>query len=432
MNANALSSKHKVKSGPYFEFNHHDGADTLAVVFNGRNIRPPKFTFWKTFQSVHAHVIFLNCDIPNWFRDGVPGIAGGAPGVAAEIKKFQSETGARRLVTTGSSMGGYGALLYGALAGADEVLAFGVEPLLGVPGGKTEHTRNHLQFLYPDLTGFSKLPRTTVFYGGMDINDTLGAWLLWKRRRASLVSIQHAQHDTPDFLSRSTQLSECFYGLVNGNGIPGFDYGQGSGASDEVVRLLWKLNEYYVARDWKGVRRYLEKSIIDRSSPLLDHILAMSFYRLGDHRRARDQFTANLNSSRLFWETWLNLSASCLRLGMIEEAERYAVNAVKLRPIRSVAHSHLATVYRRLGRLKEAYEHCAWACKLNPGRTEYFSALAEVANLVRLPVLEPIALARSHKENSQLAIQLFADYELRSETAPSAAAQSASAGVLAV
>ena len=53
-----------VKSSTHFHFIECKGADTVTVIYAARNDNPPKFTFWKAWNELKSHVIFLNSDVP--------------------------------------------------------------------------------------------------------------------------------------------------------------------------------------------------------------------------------------------------------------------------------------------------------------------------------------------------------------------------------
>lgn len=403
-------NKNVVKENSHFQFIECENADTVTVVFAARNDRPPKFTFWKAANAMHSHVILLNSDVPEWYRAGIPGIPGGIRGTVKAITEFKSDVNASRLVMTGSSMGGYGALLYGSMAKADHVLAFGIEPILGVPGGKTDITRNHLQYMYPDLTSLA-LPPSTIYYGGMDINDILGAWLLRKRRSSEIVCIPEAQHDTPDFLARQGRLNSVFDDLITGKKIGTYDYAHGDAANDEIVGFLWKINNELVEKDWVAIRKKISQSEhLAANSSLLEYLYGIAHFRNQDFDNALKSLSALTAKTPGYWEAWMNLGAVNLKLGKIDEAIKSCCNAIKLRPHRSIAHIQLSHIYSKAGNNDLAFEHAEWACKLNYSRAEYFEALTKTAAIVNKPVISKEILAKEYNANVKDAQSKFSDY----------------------
>jgi tetratricopeptide (TPR) repeat protein len=403
-------NKSIVKESSHFQFIECEKADTVTVIFAARNDRPPKFTFWKAANAMNSHVILLNSDVPEWYRAGIPGISGGIRGAVKAISDFKNTVKANRLVMTGSSMGGYGALLYGSMAKADHILAFGIEPVLGIPGGKTDITRNYLQYMYPDLTNLP-LPPSTVYYGGMDINDILGAWLLRKRRSTEVICIPEAQHDTPDFLARNGLLTSVFDDLISGEKIKTYEYSQGDAANDEIVDFLWKINNQLVDKDWTTIRKKISQSEhLASTSPLLEYLYGIAHFRNQDFNNALKSLSALTNKIPGYWEAWMNLGAVNLKLGNIDDAILSCNNAIKLRPHRSIAHVQLSHIHSKAGNHDLAFEHAEWACKLNHSRPEYFEALAKAATLANRSVPDKAFFAIEYNANVKAAQNKFSDY----------------------
>jgi len=309
-------------------------------------------------------------------------------------------------------MGAYGALLFGSMAKADEVLAFGVEPILGVPGGKTEITRNHFQYIYPDLTNL-QIPPTTVYYGGMDINDIFGAWILRKRKQANIICIPESQHDTPDFLSRKKRLGTVFSDLVDGREISDFGYSSGDASNDNVVKFLWKINNSLVEKNWSAIGTLINsnQSLVEQS-PLIKYLQGISFFRGNDLKNALKTLEQLTIRTPGYWEAWMNLGAINLKLGNIDSAIKSSWNAIKLRPHRSIAHIQLSYVYAKAGMHELACDHAEWACKLNYSRPEYFDNLRKLAGLINRPVPDKVHLETNYASNVKIAQEKFADYNL--------------------
>lgn len=103
------------------------GAEAMVVLFAGFRGgfgRLPEFEFRKTVSGVRAHKLFFRDPSTFWYLRGVPGVGSSANDVAAHVRACRERWGAKRVVTVGNSSGGYAAILFGLLAGADEVHAF--------------------------------------------------------------------------------------------------------------------------------------------------------------------------------------------------------------------------------------------------------------------------------------------------------------------
>jgi hypothetical protein len=65
-------------------------------------------------------------DLTNaWYHRGVPGLGSHVDEVAASLRGLVRSIRPGRVLTIGQSMGGYGAIMFGMLAGADRIVSFG-------------------------------------------------------------------------------------------------------------------------------------------------------------------------------------------------------------------------------------------------------------------------------------------------------------------
>lgn len=408
-----MPNKQTIREGQHFSFQESPGAKTLAIVFSARNTRPPKFTFWKTFHKIQCHTIFFNSPVPEWYRCGIPDIPGGIRGAVKAIQDFAASVGATRIVTVGSSMGAYGAHLYGTMAGADHVLAFGFEPLLGVPGGKTEVTINEHQWQYPDISGV-RPKNLSVIYGQMDINDTLGAWLLHQRQEPHIISLPYAQHDTPDFLARDETFENLLLALISGAPIGQDMNSDGPHLDSDLCKFLWRLNGPLVSKNWRAVHDLIVRnSDLANESRMATYTWGLANFRLNQIDQSITKFRQVVETTPLYWEAWQNLSASLNKKGDFEGAEEAGINALRLRPHRSIIHRHLSQVYDRAGKADKALEHALWACRLNSSSDEYQAWLTTVAEKAATQMVENNNIwLESYDANVKLAHSKFGDYEV--------------------
>lgn len=101
-----------------------DGSPVVVAFFAGLGGGHPFFEFRRTAAAIRAHKVFLRDLEGHWYQDGLPGAGDDADELAAFLRGHCARLGASRLVTIGNSAGGYAAILFGILAGADEVHAF--------------------------------------------------------------------------------------------------------------------------------------------------------------------------------------------------------------------------------------------------------------------------------------------------------------------
>lgn len=114
----------------------------LVVAFGGFAMSVggiPPFEFFRTLNdAVPAKKLLLRDREQSWYHRGVDGFGDDIAGVEAAIRRIVEREQPRRLVTIGASAGGYAALLFGRLLGADEIQVFGPQTFIG-PGLRLRH-----------------------------------------------------------------------------------------------------------------------------------------------------------------------------------------------------------------------------------------------------------------------------------------------------
>ena len=100
--------------------------DVLLVSFSGLKRNPeklPGFSLRGTLAGLDVKKLYLRDLDKAWFLRGLFGVTGNVEQTVAFLRNEIVSLDARRVVFTGYSLGGFAALLYGALCGAHEVHA---------------------------------------------------------------------------------------------------------------------------------------------------------------------------------------------------------------------------------------------------------------------------------------------------------------------
>jgi hypothetical protein len=100
----------------------NSGATRLVVACSsyGDHGNPPGFEWVNLLTDQAVNLLWLRDPLQHWYLGGLPEI-GDLQASAEFVREFAQ---GQHVTITGSSMGGFGALLYGALIQADEVVAF--------------------------------------------------------------------------------------------------------------------------------------------------------------------------------------------------------------------------------------------------------------------------------------------------------------------
>ncbi len=103
------------------------GEDLLLISFAGVGLGMgvPYFEFLKLIGDLPVQRMFVRDLEKSWYQAGLRGLADDLDEATEVLRGLVAESGAKRVLTLGNSMGGYAAILFGALLEADMVLAFG-------------------------------------------------------------------------------------------------------------------------------------------------------------------------------------------------------------------------------------------------------------------------------------------------------------------
>jgi pimeloyl-ACP methyl ester carboxylesterase len=107
-------------------------SSTLLVAFGGINsmLGVPIFEFFKSTGGIDVKRLFVRDLRQAWYHCGIPGHGDTVEEVSASLSELAARHGVRRLVVAGNSAGGYAAMLFGTLLGADVVLGFAPQTVI--------------------------------------------------------------------------------------------------------------------------------------------------------------------------------------------------------------------------------------------------------------------------------------------------------------
>ena len=167
-----------IVDSPYVLAHQHPTSPHVVVAFSSVDTPTGKFGYSRTLRSVDASIVFLNCPDSRWYLDGVPGLGADPVEAAAALRKLVDRLRGPdgRVVVIGSSMGGYGAVVYGALAGVDFVFAASVEFILNIEGGTSIQRLKGRQPVFPAIRilAEAKVPML-ILYGERAFPDMVCA-----------------------------------------------------------------------------------------------------------------------------------------------------------------------------------------------------------------------------------------------------------------
>jgi pimeloyl-ACP methyl ester carboxylesterase len=107
-------------------------SSTLLIAFGGiyGGLGVPPFELFRATSAIPVKRLFVRDLEQAWYHRGLPGSGGTIEELAQTLRELVDGNGVKRLVLAGNSAGGYAALLFGTLLGADVALSFAPQTVI--------------------------------------------------------------------------------------------------------------------------------------------------------------------------------------------------------------------------------------------------------------------------------------------------------------
>ena len=182
----------------YTQFVAGDGS-LLWLIFSARNVPPGKFSMSNIFEAFPGDKLFFNSAANGWYLAE-------AKSIREVIERHRPNYD--RVISIGTSMGGYGALLFGSLCHADQIVAFAPNMLLGQ---KFTHSNYYVKDPPHDYRNLFVMPykrQPHVFWGVYDPGDALCVERVGSYVNCFRFWLVQSAHDTAGYLHRRAVLED--------------------------------------------------------------------------------------------------------------------------------------------------------------------------------------------------------------------------------
>lgn len=209
-------------------------SSTLLLAFGGMKgkLDIPPFEFFGLTGEMPIKRLFVRDLEQAWYHRGVRRHGATIPQVAADLERLLGNHRIERLVVVGTSAGGYAALLFGSLLGADRVLCFGPQTSidLDVLGAMDDHrwderigelrSAGDLDSAWTDLR--SALPKARVaetryelFFDDSYLPDRLHAERLDGIEGVQLRPVAGGEHEVARQMRKTGELERVLRGALD-------------------------------------------------------------------------------------------------------------------------------------------------------------------------------------------------------------------------
>jgi hypothetical protein len=357
----------------------------VVIAFSSVNTPRGRFKPYRIVaEAVDINIIFVN-DVDNrWYQHGIPGVDAVSKISAQKLVDYARGIGNGRVVTFGTSMGGFGAALFAALGGADGCLAFGLESVISMPGSRSSIYMPSNQTLpYPDLRlVMQELPVPTLLYASeSDEVDLINIVHLSKLPNVTAVSVVGMEHPGVQVFDLDQSIQRRITSFAAAGGTPeGFEKQGTVIQATDLIDGLW--SAYQAKMVVKDKKQWLQ-TISDVAAKWPDNAtvqlrLGEARYANSDGAGAESAWRAAISICPYQFESMVKLGGYLRRRKNFVEAKEMLMRAIKINPWSAFGYYGLGVLLADLGDLADAENHLRKAVFINRGNKDFRRSLADV------------------------------------------------------
>lgn len=309
------------------------GSKTVIVSFGAKGGGQGVFHFFKVLKPLRGFTKLLVRDpAGSWYNAGLPGVGDTVEDIAARIKQEVAALGGERIITSGPSMGGYAAILFGCMLGAERAIALAPQTLLD--RGQRHAPPAGVELQAPDLRPIIRdAPATKIdlVAGWDDPLDIFNAGRVAALPSVRILALRGGTHSFVEDLHREEKLIPLFTDLVLGV-TPEICEVDPSLDPEEERRIG---DTAYAAqrKDWEIVERAI-RPVAERNpdwaGPSFE--LGRALARMGDWASAEAPLASAVRVNPRWANAQLELGRCLMQLGRTDEGRTPARRAAMLEP----------------------------------------------------------------------------------------------------
>jgi len=325
----------------------HSGVP-LIIVFSSVNSNG--FSFFKTLKALPYAKLFIRDPEDCWFQRGITPEVNSPDRLAGHLRAMIAKLRPGRIITTGASMGGYAALLFGHLLRAQAVFAMSPQTIIdrGLPHTPAEDFTGAPYFDLAPLVRIQNRhrPATHVLFGADDLADVWNAGRLTRRAGDARYAIAGRDHLASNFVATNGDLVRALTALAEG----------------QPVELAAPLDD---------------RCETPRTQAILDRLVRSLFLEAPDLEP--ELWVERLKRLHPNWSVPFEASTSLARrLGDLSAASQAAGRAAALSPLSITLHTNHAELLTLLAREADAMRAFEACLEIRPG---HYAALCGLAIL---------------------------------------------------
>ncbi|AKP00204.1 Tetratricopeptide repeat protein (plasmid) [Marinovum algicola DG 898] len=360
----------------------HPGAKQFLILLSATGTKPGSFNLWKHADALPYHKLYLRVPINDWYQQGVPGLGADPEETYASIRRLIEGTGAEKVYTIGSSMGAYGALLFGHELDAS-VLAFSPEIVLDLPFSRSSKMiPGDVTRTVPDLRERLAAAERPVFIytGEMDPVDLYCAAMIRKLSNINIVTFRDDEHTVMRTLFHTERLIPTIRAFVEDQPLPSIMEKGNALNFAAYPRHFYRGWQYFQNKQDDIAEEEFQKAL--KAYPVsarVNFFMARILLRRGEAAKAREHAALAVAMTPNFIEHRF-LFAHCLRMtGAMDGAIYCHQKILEAWPDADQSHFDLGQMYLMQKQFDLAGKHFAEAVRLAPHNASYARKLEKLS-----------------------------------------------------
>lgn len=357
-----------------------------VIAFSSVNTVPGKFKPYKAIAKSESNMVFVNDFGNNWYLNGIEGFDDDFIEAAKKIVEVARHVGNGYVMTFGTSMGAYGAILYAAVGGADKCIAFGPEVILDLPGSRSaQHKNKQAKLSFSELSYYIENSDCAydVIVSESDEVDLINAMSLMNLNNVNVSTVRGTEHPGVQTFERELGIGNVIDACIKGAGLsaPGGRDGVVL-ENPELVKDLWISLNLKREKNHQACLDYLISLAYKHGESSLYVLrLGEAYYRNGMLEKAFEFLNFSVELDDFQYEAHNLLGVVLRKLKKYKEAEHHLKKAISITPMNPYPYHNLSLKYMEVGLLDLALVSCEKAVSLNKGSLGFLKTLNEIRSI---------------------------------------------------
>lgn len=354
-----------------------------VIAFSSVNTPRGRFKPYRIVaETPNVNIIFVNDCGNRWYQHGIPGVGDSAAEAAKQLALEARRIGNGRVITFGTSMGAFGAVLYAALGMADGCMVFGVESPLNLPASRSRlYMPPDLLLPFPALAPIleqSGVP-TLIYASETDEVDLVSLASLAHLSNVTAISIRGMDHPGVQIFDLDRSIQGRISTFAQQGTIPdGFSRQGWILQQSDLIARLWDAYQVKAAKERsKWLERAQSIAKLWPNSATAHLRLGEAHYANSDGPSAEAAWRTAISICPYQFEAMTKLGNYLRRHKKISEAMPLLMRGIEINPWNAHGHHSLGEVYAETGQFDKAEQHLREAISLNRGNISFKRSLGE-------------------------------------------------------